>query len=275
MCRWVAYSGAPITLEGLLYAPSHSLIDQSLNSKLGVETTNGDGFGAGWYTDGQPGVYHSANPAWNDRNLRQLSGHIESSMFLAHIRASTGTPVQETNCHPFTYQNWMWMHNGAIDGFARIKRDLVLAVDPELYPSITGSTDSEIMFFLALTLGLRDDPPAAVARMAGLIESIGKEHGIEHPLQMTIAVSDGVRLWSFRYSTVRQSRSLFYSTDVATLRGLHPDHPMLAKVPDGARLIVSEPLGDLEGAWNQVPEGAYGLISADGDMMAPFHPVAP
>jgi hypothetical protein len=43
MCRWLAYSGAPVLLEQALYAPAHSLVDQSLHSRLGAETTNGDG----------------------------------------------------------------------------------------------------------------------------------------------------------------------------------------------------------------------------------------
>src|SRR5213082_3480682 len=74
MCRWLAYSGSPVTVYDLLYRPQHSLIDQSLHSTLGVETTNGDGFGIGWYGVGDtPGVFHSVEPAWNDRNLRELS----------------------------------------------------------------------------------------------------------------------------------------------------------------------------------------------------------
>src|SRR5215208_5040210 len=110
MCRWLAYSGSPILLEELLYKPEHSLIDQSLHSRLGVETTNGDGFGVGWYgSDTEtPAVFHSIEPAWNDRNLREVAGHVQSPLFLAHIRASTGTAVQQTNCHPFRHGRSPW-----------------------------------------------------------------------------------------------------------------------------------------------------------------------
>lgn len=67
MCRWLAYSGSPIKLETVLQEPEHSLIDQSLHARMGVETTNGDGFDVGWYGDGQePGIYRSTNPAWNE-----------------------------------------------------------------------------------------------------------------------------------------------------------------------------------------------------------------
>ena len=89
MCRWIAYSGSPILLEELLYKPDHSLIDQSLHARLGVETTNGDGFGVGWYGAGEdPGVYHSVSPAWGDANLRELAAHTASPLFMVHVRAA-------------------------------------------------------------------------------------------------------------------------------------------------------------------------------------------
>src|SRR5215211_3586843 len=217
MCRWLTYSGSPILLEELLYKPEHSLIDQSLHARLGVEPTNGDGFGVGWYDANAhaPAIFRSVEPAWNDRNLREVAGHVESPLFLAHIRASTGTPVQQTNCHPFRYGRWLWVHNGLVRDFPRVKRQLALAVDESLYTSIEGSTDSELLFFLALTLGLEDDPPGAVERMAGLVEEAGRRHSVEHPLQMTIATTDGESVWAFRYLSERRSRSLYYSTRCA------------------------------------------------------------
>jgi len=275
MCRWVAYSGSPIVLDTLLYKPQHSLIDQSLHSKLGVETTNGDGFGVGWYAEGGCGIFHSVGPAWSNRNLRELSSHISSPVVFAHIRASTGSPVQESNCHPFRHEGWLWMHNGSIAEFGKIKRELLFAVDPTLFGSIEGSTDSEVMFYLALTFGLRDDPPGAVARMAGFVEQVGRAHDIENPLQMTVATTDGVRTWAFRYSTIMKSRSLFYSTDVLALRTLHPESEFLRSVSAESRLIVSEPFGELEGAWNEVPESTWGVVQPGPDGMHHFTPTTP
>ena len=124
--------------------------------------------------------------------------------------------MQQTNCHPFRHDNWLWMHNGAIREFDAVKRDLVFAVDPSLYQRIEGSTDSEVFFYLALDARpRRTTRPAAVAAAVGLIEDVGRRHGVEHPIQMTVATSDGERTWAFRYSSEGQSRSLFYSTDVA------------------------------------------------------------
>src|SRR6266550_1796256 len=178
MCRWLAYSGSPVRLEELLYKPKNSLVLQSKYSHLGVETTNGDGFGVGWYGSLEtPGMFRSTEPAWNDRNLRELSAHASAGRVFAHIRATTGTAVQQTNCHPFRHDRWLWMHNGLIASFPAVKRDLVLAIDPDLYPEIEGSTDSEVLFYLALSFGLADDPPAAVAQAVGLVENIGQHRG--------------------------------------------------------------------------------------------------
>jgi glutamine amidotransferase len=276
MCRWLAYLGTPIVLHELLYKPKHSLIVQSLHARLGVEATNGDGFGVGWYDDGEgPGVYKSTDPAWNDRNMRELAAHIRSGLVFAHIRASTGTPVQQTNCHPFRHGKWLWMHNGAIARFGDVKRDIMLAIDPSLYGHVEGSTDSEAFFFLALTFGLEHDPPAAVERAVGFIDRAGRQSGIPQPIQMTVAVTDGQRVWAFRYSSEGRSRSLFYSTSVATLRAQYPDNPILHALSDDTRLVVSEPLGELAGVWNEVPEASYGVIQPGGDELKAFSPRLP
>jgi glutamine amidotransferase len=264
------------------------LIDQSMHARMGVETTNGDGFGIGWYgVEGAdpwlpggrgphvPVLFKGVGPAWSDQNLREIARSTSSTLFLAHIRASTGTAVQQTNSHPFRHDQWLWVHNGAINGFAALKRDLVLAIDPELYPSVAGSTDSEVMFYLALTFGLRDEPVAAVERMVGFVEETGRRHGVENPMQMTVATTDGERLWGFRYSTARQSRTLYASTAVTALREMYPDNPAFQNVSDEARVVVSEPLGDLAGVWNAIPESSYGIVEKGDDSLGEFRPQLP
>ncbi|MDG4823680.1 class II glutamine amidotransferase [Asanoa sp. WMMD1127] len=277
MCRWMAFSGSPLMIDSLLYKPKHSLIDQSQHAELGAETTNGDGFGLGWYptdpvTRQTPGTFHGVGPAWSNRNLRDLAEHIRSPLFFAHVRASSGTAVQETNCHPFRHERWLWMHNGSIRDFARLKRDLLLEVDADLYPLIQGSTDSEAMFYLALTYGLRDDPVAAVERMVGFVESTAARHGVEDPVQMTVATTDGERIWAFRYSTAHQSRTLFYSRTVEGLRAVHPEVEALRVLSAQDRLVVSEPLGVMPDAFREVPESTYSVIYDGQDEMSAFNP---
>jgi len=271
MCRWLAYTGSAVLIHDALYTPAHSLIDQSLQSRLGAETTNGDGFGVGWYdAEPTPGVFRSIEPAWNDQNLRELAGHVRSHLFFTHIRAAIGSAVQQTNCHPFRHGRWLWMHNGFIDGFSVIKRDLVLAVDESLYPEITGQTDTEVLFHVALTLGLEDDPPYAVSRALGFVEACGRQRGFKYPFQGTIATSDGERLWAFRYSSEGKSRSLFFSRDIRTLKELYPERAILQQLSADARLILSEPIGDLPGAWNEVPEASYAVAGKGDDQLGPF-----
>jgi predicted glutamine amidotransferase len=276
MCRWLAYSGAPILLGDVLYEGPNSLVGQSLNSKLGAEPVNGDGFGVGWYgAPDTPGVYRSIEPAWNDANLRELAGHITAPLFFTHIRAAIGSAVQQTNCHPFRHENWLFMHNGYLNEFATIKRDLILAVDPSLYPEIQGQADTEVLFYLALTFGLMDDPPGAVEQAIGLVEAVAESHDVANPFQGTVATTDGESIWAFRYSSELKSRSLFYTTDVPTLRKLYPERQLFQDVSDNARLIVSEPLGDVAGVWNEVPESSWGVIGPDRAEMHAFRPKAP
>ena len=276
MCRWLAYSGSPVLLEDLLYKPKNSLVVQGQHSHLGATTTNGDGFGVGWYGAHEtPGVCRSTDPVWNDRNLRELCAQASAGRVLAHIRASTGSAVQQSNCHPFRHGRWLFMHNGMLADFPRVKRDLAMAVEPSLFPEIEGSTDSEMFFFLALTFGLMDDPLGGVARAVGFIEQVGRGHGIDYPVQMTVATSDGDTTWAFRYSSEGRSRSLFQSTDISTLRHQYPDNPLLHDLSDETRLVVSEPLGDLRGAWREVPESSSVTVHGAEDEVRPFAPVAP
>ena len=261
MCRWLAYSGSPIFLKEALYEGPNSLVHQSLSSRLGAEPTNGDGFGVGWYGPADtPGLFHSTEPAWNDDNLRELAGHIQSPLFFTHIRAAIGSSVQETNCHPFRHGRWLFMHNGYLNEFATVKRDLMFAVDPSLFPEIRGQADTEILFYLALTFGLEEDPTTAVERAIGFVEAVAERHGVPYPFQGTVATTDGESIWAFRYSSERKSRSLFYTTDVPTLRRMDPERELYQVMSEDARLIVSEPLGDVAGVWNEVPESSCGVV---------------
>ncbi|WP_460629034.1 class II glutamine amidotransferase [Intrasporangium mesophilum] len=276
MCRWMVYSGDPLLAEDLLFKPEHSLIEQSLRSRMGATTTNGDGFGIGWYGLGpRPAVFKSVDPAWNDQNLRELTSQVETRLLFAHVRASTGTPVQRSNCHPFRHDNWLWMHNGLIRGFHDLKRDLAFAVDPALYPHIEGSTDSEMLFFLALTFGLEDDPIRGVARAVGFVEDLASRRGVPNPVQATMATSDGESVWAFRYSSERKTRTLYHSTDVTQLRLLHPEVEQLNRLSPETRLVVSEPLLDLPGAWREVPESSVGIIQPGDDEIRTFEPEPP
>jgi len=278
MCRWLAYSGEPIALTELIFNTEHSLIDQSLSARSSAETTNGDGFGIGWYDGSErPAIYKHIQPAWNDPNLKDLCTHTRSSLFIAHVRAATTTAVQRSNCHPFKHDPWLFAHNGSIRGYRELRRSLSLTVNEELYPEIEGTTDSEVMFYLALHFGMQDDVYEGVARMVGLVEALGREQGIEHPVQMTLGISDGKALYAFRYSSERDSRTLFHSKTMAGLRAIMPAETLgrLNELSDEARAIVSEPFSDLPGLWQEVPESSFLTIENGRVECRDFAPIPP
>ena len=273
MCRWMGWSGQPVVVEELLFKPKRSLVEQSLHSRMGVETTNGDGFGLGWYGQGDgPGVYHSVSPAWGDANLRELAAHIESPLFLAHVRATTGTAIQQTNCHPFRHGKWLFVHNGVIADFEVMRRELMLAVAPELFAGIKGSTDSEVLFHLALTYGLEQDPIAALEQAIGFVEATAAAHGIENAVQASLGLTDGERLWAFRYSTEHRSRTLFVSAEASAIHSLYPENERLQRFREEDRIVVSEPIADLEGVWHEIPESTVLIVQPGPDEQRPFTP---
>lgn len=278
MCRWLAYTGNAVPMSRLIYEPEHSLIDQSLSARSSEQTTNGDGFGVGWYDqhDG-PGIYRNLRPAWNDPNLLDLCEHIQSRLFLAHVRAATSTPVQQTNCHPFRHRNWIFVHNGVVSDFALLRRDMAMAIDPALYSRVLGSTDSELMFYLALTFGMADDPYDGVARMVGFVEDLAAEKGVKNALQMTLGIADGESLYAFRYSSERDSRTLFYSASVATLRELVPAElrESVDAFGEHAISVVSEPFHSLEGGWHPVPESTFLSVRQGEISLREFSPSPP
>ena len=276
MCRWLAYSGGAVPIEELVFKPEHSLVDQSLSAKLTSEPTNADGFGLGWYGRGdKPGVYRSTQPAWNDANLQDLCFEVESGLFMAHVRRSTGSPVQASNCHPFRHSNWLFVHNGLLNGFEHIRRDMAMAVDETLFAAMNGSTDSELMFLVALSFGLQDEPIPALEKMVGFIEQLAAKRGIDDAVQMTLGVADGRTLYAVRYSTRRNSRTLFHSMDVRTIHELYGADRVAHPFPADARVVASEPMGKLPGIWQPIEE-SNALIVADGEVdYRPFTPAIP
>jgi predicted glutamine amidotransferase len=254
MCRWLTYSGRPIYLEKLLFEPENSLIQQSLHARKARVATNGDGFGLGWYGERDlPGTYHETLPAWNDRNLKSLSHQLQASLFFAHVRASTGTATSRANCHPFTHGRWLFMHNGQIGGYDRIRRSLENLIPDELYHHRQGTTDSELFFYLLFRHGLEQDPAHALAETARAILGIMQAHGVTEPFRMTASLTDGKRTWAVRFATDPEPPSLYYGCE-----------------PDGL-IIVSEPLDMIADHWQRVPAGH--LLTVEGNCtvsLAPF-----
>ena len=275
MCRWLAYSGSPVLLEDLLYRPKNSLIVQSLHSQLGAEETNGDGFGVGWYgAQETPAVFRSTEPAWNDRNLRELSGHISLRTRLrAHPRLDglAGPADQLPPVPPRTLAvDAQRLHRRLPQGEARS----LLEVDPLLYPEIEGTTDSRgVLPPRAHATASRTTRRGAVERAVGLHRGDrAQRHGVEHPIQMTVATTDGDSVWAFRYSSEGKSRSLFYSTDVRPCARSTRTTPCCTSSPTSrgssspSRWAISQAPG------TRSPKSSYGVIQDGQDELLPFNP---
>jgi glutamine amidotransferase len=238
MCRWLTYCGDPIYLDKVIFEKQNSLIHQSLNARHSHVTTNGDGFGVGWYAErNTPGVFRDILPAWNDSNLRSITHQIRSGLFLAHVRASTGTATSRANCHPFHHGKWLFMHNGQIGGYPRVRRALESLVDDSYYAHRLGTTDSELIFYLMLSEGLESDPLAAIQRaLTHVVRAMGAA-AVEDPLRFTAALTDGHHIYAVRFATDDHPPSLFWRED------------------GQERLVVSEPLDDEQSGWHEVPAG--------------------
>jgi len=246
MCRWLTYRGQPIYLDTLIFEPENSLIHQSLHARKTHVATNGDGFGVGWYGDRKvPGIYRDILPAWNDPNLKSLSHQIRSGLFFAHVRASTGTATSRANCHPFSHDGWLFMHNGQVGGYERVRRRLENLIPDDLFVHRLGTTDSELFFLLLFAHGLDHDPVAALNRVTQLMLYTAHEAEVSEPFRMTAALSDGRRLYAIRYATDEKPPSLFWNGNAGNLT------------------VVSEPLdADLD-SWNEVPPGY--IIAAEAN----------
>jgi glutamine amidotransferase len=157
------------------------------------------------------------------------------------------------------------VHNGLVNGFHLIRRELMLGLDHDSFAEIEGSADSEVLFHLALARGLKDNPLDALEQTIGLVEDVQRRVGIEPALQISIGVSDGETLWAVRYSSAHESRTLFRSEDAEAIRLLHPDNERIQRLRDTDRIVVSEPLGDLPGAWHELDESSTLTVHAGGE----------
>lgn len=245
MCRWIAYRGETIPLEHYVTSPAHSLIEQSIRALESTAATNGDGFGLGWYGEHpEPGLYREVRPAWSDENLRYLCRHIRSHLFFAHVRSATATPTTRPNCHPFVCGRWMFMHNGYVGNWARVRRKVETLIPDALYGSRIGTTDSEAAFLAILGAGAEQDPIAATLRTLAALTEIGRPY--KDPLRFTSALTDGSNLYAFRYSANDQSNTLYYRT------------------ADDDLLLASEPLDNKREEWTAVPPN-HMLVARAGE----------
>ncbi len=275
MCRFVAYVGQPITLESLIFLPRNSLINQSINAEEFEERLNGDGFGIGWYAPSvaaEPAVFRSVTPAWSNKNLMRLARVVESETILAHVRAaSPGMQVLETNCHPFSWGRYCFMHNGHIGDFAKLRRPLRRELSDEAYDMIEGSTDSEHLFALFVAnlgkyseLQRGDAMARALEDAVRSVVALQKQHGTGDVSYLNVSVTDGVRLVAIKFTDgpaehalslyVRKGRQ--YICENGVCRMMDSGHGK------SSVMVCSEKLSD-DAGWEAVPVNHIVLVDEE------------
>ena len=274
MCRFLAYRGQPLVLDELLYQPNNSLIKQSASAHEAEEPLNGDGFGVGWYSpeiDQDPGLYVSVRPAWNDRNLRYLSKHIRTKCLFAHVRAASEGEVSEANCHPFHFKNYMFMHNGGLGGFARLKRQMRRRLSDEIYDWVRGQTDSEHLFALFLENLRASGARPTTEQIASTLEQTIREieamkiaEGITEASYINCAVTDGFSVVAVRYVSdpTEKASTLYYTRGqrYVCVDGIAKMVPADLQKREHAVLIVSEKLTERTADWQEIPTNTMCIV---------------
>ncbi|WP_395700599.1 class II glutamine amidotransferase [Aquabacterium sp.] len=248
MCRLIAYLGEPIYLDQLVCAPRHSLLRQALKAEEAKAVTNGDGFGIGWYGEREePGIYREVMPAWSDENLLALCGTVQSRLFFAHVRAATGTSIARQNCHPFKHGRWMFMHNGQIGGYARVRRQLEARLPDALYAARKGATDSELLFLLALArIEAGETPDQAMPTVLEDTLALMRQAGCTEPLRFAAALTDGQEVHAFRFSSDGRPPTLYVSERAQ------------------GSVVASEPLDSQGDDWRSLPANSWLRLSRHG-----------
>ncbi|KAN0060427.1 glutamine amidotransferase subunit [Thecaphora frezii] len=290
MCRLLVFKGAdPIQLSHLITRPAHSIINQAFDSRLRLDATravNGDGFGVGWYDStpdpelGEaPCIFTSVTPAWNNQNLQRIAEKIKSPLVFAHVRASTSGALSETNCHPWRYGRLMWMHNGQISGFSKIKRRVLDSLPEPLFLFPQGHTDSEFAFAVFLS-HLADPLQKAEFNYKELKQAMlatirdfnqwAKGADVKEPSLMNFCVTDGKSVVCTRYVSSReeQAASLYFSSGTSFYEH-SPGAYRMVKTDKREKIIVvaSEPLTFEKADWMEIPTNTLVCITPRMNML--------
>jgi predicted glutamine amidotransferase len=267
----MAYKGTPIIIDKLLYQPKNSLVNQSFNAREIEEPLNGDGFGIGWYVpevNYEPITFVSVNPAWSNRNLRNLAPKIKTDCMIAHVRAASVGEVSESNCHPFQYKNLLMAHNGGVENFSKIKRYIRNPLSDEMYNWIKGQTDSEHLFAFMLNelfKNHRSVSPEAVVdsfeRMFRELKKLMAEHSIQEEAYLNMIFTNGLFLVGSRYCTnpKEEPLTLYHSEGSRYVVENGVTRMEAPEDDDQAVLVVSEKLSD-DPSWTMIPPNHFVIV---------------
>ncbi|MFF1843303.1 ergothioneine biosynthesis protein EgtC [Streptomyces sp. NPDC058217] len=242
MCRHIAYLGPPVALGELLTRPPHALVRQSWEprrQKYG--TVNADGFGVGWYADGDPvpGRYRRQGPIWADESFDDLARVVRSSALLAAVRDATERDADgEAAAAPFAAGRLLFSHNGAVKGWPGSLAPLAATLPPAELLSLAARCDSALIWALVRhRVADGDDVPQAVA------DTVREVSEAAPGSRLNLLLTDG-------------------TTIVATAWG---DTLWYLAEPGRRTVVASEPYDD-DPHWREVPDRTL-LVATRADVL--------
>ena len=233
MCRHLAYLGRPLPLHELIIDPPHSLVEQSyLPRRQKHGHVNADGFGLGWYADGDPvpARYRRDIPIWADGSLDDLTRVVRSGTVLAAVRCgTTGMPHGEATCAPFGHGRFLFSMNGAVHRWRELSGELSV----EDLVGLDTPTDAALLWVLTLRrLRAGATLPAALAGITALAGPLTD--------RLNLLLTDGTEIAATAFGESLSWRDT-----------------------DGGLLVASEPSDDGPG-WHDVPDNHLLHASPDG-----------
>ncbi|MCY0937523.1 ergothioneine biosynthesis protein EgtC [Streptomyces sp. H34-S4] len=254
MCRHLAYLGASVHLGRVLSEPEHSLVRQSWEPRRQRSgTINADGFGVGWYAEGDPvpARYRRAGPIWGDLTFSDLTRVVRSGAVLAAVRDATRPGAEgEAAAAPFTEGRWLFSHNGSLRDWPDAVAPVAARLPPQELLSLTARTDSALIWALVLNR-LRADPDLGPALAGAVRELAAASPGSRLNLLLTDGRAIAATAWG---------DSLWYLTDAAAQRTVvasepYDDDSRWFEVPDRTLLTATRTRVDLV-SLKETPAGA-------------------
>ncbi|MGW7434534.1 ergothioneine biosynthesis protein EgtC [Streptomyces sp. NPDC054849] len=244
MCRHLAYLGQSVALERLLIEPEYSLVRQSWEPRRQVSgTVNADGFGIGWYAEGDPvpARYRGAGPVWSDLTFADLARVVRSGAALAAVRDATRPGADgEAAAAPFAEGPWLFSHNGAVRDWPDAVAPLAAALPPVELLQLAARTDSALIWALVLNrLRAGDDLGTALAEPVREVASAAPGS------RLNLLLTDGAAIAATAWGD-----SLWYLADPGARRTVvasepYDDDPRWCEVPDRTLLTATRTQVDL------------------------------
>jgi gamma-glutamyl hercynylcysteine S-oxide hydrolase len=236
MCRHLAYLGPAASLKTVLIDPPHGLYRQSwAPRRQRFGTVNADGFGVGWYADGDPvpARYRRSGPIWADDSFADIARVTRTSALLAAVRSASETTSHDAAAAaPFAADGWLFSHNGRVDGWPASCAELAAALPAGELLSLEARVDSALLWALVLHRLRHGEKPADA-------------------LASTLAALDAAGV---------TGRFNFLLTDGRSIAASASGDTLCYRITEGTVIVASEPSDD-EPGWQDVPEGSVLTVS--------------